>query len=523
MKMQKITLNLIPKGNKPIVYASQFDNDRVIRFDLMEGEADYIYSNSETFSVSIRKPDDRLVTLEATKDSEIITVDDEPVTVYFVKCSLTDQACACFGEAIGELKITEGETLIGTINFVLVVERSPELNGITSADGIHDLTEQIEAITEEVIGENYYDKEEVDGLIEELEDDIPTKTSQLTNDSGYITEDDIPTIPTKTSQLQNDSGFITEDDIPTIPTKTSQLQNDSGFTTIDDSVTAPDKTWSSSKISNEIINILPTATASGNPANFTTSYALPLEFIKAYIVSAGGGGTPSNPIAVAGLISVIITKEDEDLQIVETVTISLGETVYGGYVTQDKAGHRQLVVSWAKKLLSSSDFNWRYTSTAFGYSVFYSNTNLDFISTNITTLKWLSEIFTGTAKARNNLSDNEIGMWNVTTNSNQIAIRCDSLTSLEDFSSAVQDYYLYYEMPYTITIPLADGDPVNALLGVNNFSTNSGDCEVTYKCSINEAINSAIASQSNRSVSLMRTSVPEDVIEVPERGEDNER
>lgn len=39
---------------------------------------------------------------------------------------------------------------------------------------------------------------------------VPTKTSQLTNDSGYVKASDIPTIPTKTSQLTNDSGFTTE-------------------------------------------------------------------------------------------------------------------------------------------------------------------------------------------------------------------------------------------------------------------------------------------------------------------------
>ena len=43
---------------------------------------------------------------------------------------------------------------------------------------------------------------------------IPTKTSQLQNDSGFITENDIPTIPSKTSQLDNDSGFITIEDVP---------------------------------------------------------------------------------------------------------------------------------------------------------------------------------------------------------------------------------------------------------------------------------------------------------------------
>nr|DAR33587.1 MAG TPA: Photosynthesis system II assembly factor YCF48 [Caudoviricetes sp.] len=55
---------------------------------------------------------------------------------------------------------------------------------------------------------------------------VPTKTSQLQNDSNFATTSDIPA---KTSQLENDSGFITSSDIPIIPTKTSQLENDSNF------------------------------------------------------------------------------------------------------------------------------------------------------------------------------------------------------------------------------------------------------------------------------------------------------
>ena len=40
-----------------------------------------------------------------------------------------------------------------------------------------------------------------------MEDNIPTSTSDLTNDSGFITENDLPT---KTSDLTNDSGFLTK-------------------------------------------------------------------------------------------------------------------------------------------------------------------------------------------------------------------------------------------------------------------------------------------------------------------------
>ena len=42
----------------------------------------------------------------------------------------------------------------------------------------------------------------------------------------YAKKSDIPTVPTKTSQLTNDSGYITSS---SIPTKVSQLTNDSGY------------------------------------------------------------------------------------------------------------------------------------------------------------------------------------------------------------------------------------------------------------------------------------------------------
>lgn len=73
--------------------------------------------------------------------------------------------------------------------------------------------------------------------------EIPTKTSELTNDSGYITNTALEPyaktadVPTKTSQLNNDSGFITDSALTgyakttDIPTKTSQLENDSHYIT----------------------------------------------------------------------------------------------------------------------------------------------------------------------------------------------------------------------------------------------------------------------------------------------------
>lgn len=125
---------------------------------------------------------------------------------------------------------------------------------------------------------------------------IPTKTSDLTNDSGFVTS---AAIPTKTSDLTNDSGFITDADVPviddsttsatkvwssdkvsselsgkadssSIPTKTSQLTNDSGFITsadvpvIDDTAVVNNKVWSSYKTNSELLGKQNTLTAGSN-------------------------------------------------------------------------------------------------------------------------------------------------------------------------------------------------------------------------------------------------------------------
>ncbi len=117
----------------------------------------------------------------------------------------------------------------------------------------------------------------VNGEIGDVDITVPTKTSQLTNDSGYITSAPVQSvngktgavslnaadvsalpsttvIPSKTSQLTNDSGYITSAPVTKvnnktgnvvltasdvgalpsttqIPTKTSDLTNDSGFLT----------------------------------------------------------------------------------------------------------------------------------------------------------------------------------------------------------------------------------------------------------------------------------------------------
>ena len=140
---------------------------------------------------------------------------------------------------------------------------------------------------------NYYNKPEVDQMIADVitggtvdlsgyakTSDIPTKTSELTNDSGFIT-----TIPSEyiTETELNTKGYLTEHqslenyalktDIPTVPTKTSQLTNDSGFITTIPSeyITESELTAKNYATTSQIPTSLP---ANGGNANTVGGYTI---------------------------------------------------------------------------------------------------------------------------------------------------------------------------------------------------------------------------------------------------------
>lgn len=68
---------------------------------------------------------------------------------------------------------------------------------------------------------------------------VPSNTSDLNNDSGFITESDIPAIPSKVSELDNDVGYVTAE---AIPSKVSELDNDAGYITMSAIPAIPSKT-----------------------------------------------------------------------------------------------------------------------------------------------------------------------------------------------------------------------------------------------------------------------------------------
>lgn len=127
----------------------------------------------------------------------------------------------------------------------------PEINADTSGKYLSNDGEKAYWAEGQAGTEGKIDKIEVNGVEQPIVDKtvniaVPTKTSDLSNDSGYITNEALDNyatkaeLPTKVSQLENDSKFINESALDgyakttDIPTKTSQLDNDSGYITAND-------------------------------------------------------------------------------------------------------------------------------------------------------------------------------------------------------------------------------------------------------------------------------------------------
>ena len=163
--MERITLNIIPKGITPVCHASQFDIGRVIRCDIMDDLQGYVFSD-ETVELRVRKPDDNVVTASV----DVVSGDT------FVLIETTEQMTACDGVNKCELRIMKGDVRIGSLNFDMKVEVDPLKDGIESETEIHNLETQIRDMNEDMVPDmvaeevsRQYDSENV------IFDDEPTE------------------------------------------------------------------------------------------------------------------------------------------------------------------------------------------------------------------------------------------------------------------------------------------------------------------------------------------------------------
>ena len=218
MIIQKYKLNLVPGGEPVIVRASQYDNlTRVITFAL--------FKDKDIFVV----PDGCKVYVLGTKEDK---------TGYFYECTVEHNYVAFYmreqmtvlpGKHEAEIRIVDEENhILNSANFIVDIEeaafKDDTIISETDIPLLEEILEHIDAIYS------------VDNILQGgSEGQVLTKIS---NEDGDVEWKNLPTIPDKTSELENDSGFITKevDDLTYYRTSADQDIIDSGKASINDIV-----------------------------------------------------------------------------------------------------------------------------------------------------------------------------------------------------------------------------------------------------------------------------------------------
>ena len=504
LEFERITLNAIPTGELPVFHASQFETARPFIADLFWGEVEFAPGEGCWCTLSIRKVDDTLVIID-----ELDIVNNE------VSCLLSQQAVACSGENICQLKVWnndgESDKCIACLNFVLNVQRDPEAGGITSESEIQNLTEQIEEITQQVIGDDYYDKDEVDALLADKADKSDTYTKTQTDnllndkadksttytktqvDSALALKADKSTTYTKSetntllSAKANSADLATVattgdyDDLinkPTIPA--AQVQSDyaqADNTQVDYIKNKPDI---NGMIAAALLDIMPVGeVASAAVANFNTTLSIDLVDCKCTITATGGyDADTQTPHTINGYTGLTLTVADGSMVTQETYPVSWQDeagTVYGGNLDLTTG----VLTVTHSQIANLADYNW----------------------TLISNERWATNALISLAKLPpdNNTKANLVcSTFEVRTISsfvstgNGIGLSFDGALRVRNGSTVdkpVGD--LVYELATPITYQL-DPVTVRALVGDNNVFSDVGDTSVKYKDSIQHYIDERI-------------------------------
>ena len=325
MAIENITLNLIPTGDTPSIHVAQFDVDRPFNVTLKEGEDDFT-PTGYTIELQVRKVDNNIVTAVPVQTSDNV-----------VTFNTTQQMTACSGTNLAELQLTKDSQTFATLHFYLVVQRDVLAGGFTSESDIYNLTEQIAAIVPEVIGDDYYNKEEVDEKIAEIPTFDPTnyydksETDALLDDKADVS--DLPDMSNYYDKSETDALLDDKADVSDLPDMSNY--------------------YTKSEVDTKITDLYQIKTVSGSIAHFTDGgNNIPVKSLVSQIVaveSGSGEKSPTNPYTISGFDSGVVSVCGKNLL---NVSAYSDLSIVGAYAIQ-----RNVLVKSVRATMCFSDKN----------------------------------------------------------------------------------------------------------------------------------------------------------------------
>lgn len=138
---ETINVNLIPSKVGNVLNFSQYDVGRVSRISLQNGDEAYTIPTGATVTIEATKPSGLGFSVECTYSGSVVTVISTE--------TMTNE----YGRFPCELRIENGDVLLGTTNFTFNVEKSPHPDGTTDGTAesvVNEITLALENALEEI-------------------------------------------------------------------------------------------------------------------------------------------------------------------------------------------------------------------------------------------------------------------------------------------------------------------------------------------------------------------------------------
>ena len=466
--MQIVKLNLIPGGVLPVCYASQYDNGRVIRFLLFDGDTAHTLSGAESITLNMTKPDGAELSESVTNTS-----------ADYVDIVTTSDTCSVAGNSLCEIEITDGADVIGTGNFIMRIEADAydggELVPHTATGAIANFETNIPAPLQSITAD-------IVAVQSGTGTPSPSNPRPISGFSGAnITRSGVNLVNIKPfNQWTVIAGYPCQKKAIRENTRVymSVIDNDPSVDVsgcyfgyvADDFLGGPLPT-------NQFRWVLKNGTIQSIKANYsegdTTNYLSGLVFV------------PNNEATYNKIMArykfVISTVEDiTDYEPYngDTLTATFGTTVFGGSV--DVTGGK---VTITHGIINLWDFNYSYNSGD-ATPHFTSNSAIS-DSKNPSGYGAIANILCSQYDNSKSWSSAFGSAGNngyiALTPSGLFGISDDRYTSPSDFKTALQteNAKLVYELATPIEISITP-DTLNTISGENNVWSDTGDIEVTY-------------------------------------------